>query len=102
MFAIRRYADADHGAVRDLFIQVNRELGTPALRDAFDGYVAVSLREEIDRLADYYAERTARSSSRMRRAGLPVCSGWKASARRRPRCGGCMSMPPIADGVLPA
>ena len=24
--AIRRYADADHAAVRDLFIRVNREL----------------------------------------------------------------------------
>ena len=29
-FAIRRYRDADHAAVRDLFIRVNRELAPPA------------------------------------------------------------------------
>ena len=56
-FGIRRYRDSDQAAVRDLFIRVNRELATPALRDAFQSYMAVSLRDEIDRLADYYAER---------------------------------------------
>ena len=56
-FAIRRYADANHAAVRDLFIRINAELAPPELREAFAGYVAVSLRDEIDRLADYYAER---------------------------------------------
>jgi GNAT superfamily N-acetyltransferase len=55
--AIRRYADADHGAVRDLFIRINRELAPPELRDAFETYMAVSLRDEIDRLGDYYAEK---------------------------------------------
>jgi putative acetyltransferase len=54
---IRRYRDSDHAAVRDLFIRINRELATPALRDAFESYMAVSLRDEIDRLADYYAEK---------------------------------------------
>jgi GNAT superfamily N-acetyltransferase len=57
MFAIRRYRDDDHAGVRDLFITINRELRTPALRAAFESYMAVSLRDEIDRLADYYAER---------------------------------------------
>src|SRR5436305_11623152 len=56
-FAIRRYADANHAAVRDLFIRINAELAPPELREAFAGYVAVSLRDEIDRLTDYYAER---------------------------------------------
>jgi putative acetyltransferase len=56
-FDIRRYRDSDHTAVRDLFIRINRELATPALRDAFESYVATSLRDEIDRLTDYYAER---------------------------------------------
>lgn len=56
-FAIRRYTQADQSAVRDLFIAINRELAPPHLRDAFETYMAVSLREEIDRLADYYAER---------------------------------------------
>jgi putative acetyltransferase len=53
--AIRRYADADHAAVRDLFIRVNLELAPPEFRAAFDSYIARSLAEEIDRLADYYA-----------------------------------------------
>jgi ribosomal protein S18 acetylase RimI-like enzyme len=55
MFVIRRYAEGDHAAVRALFIAVNRELAPPDLREAFEGYVARSLEEEIDRLADYYA-----------------------------------------------
>jgi putative acetyltransferase len=55
--AIRRYADADHAAVRDLFIRISRELAPPELRDAFEKYTAVSLRDEIDPLADYYAEK---------------------------------------------
>lgn len=55
MFSIRRYTGADHAAVRDLFIRVNRELAPPQLRDAFEGYVERSLAEEIDRIADYYA-----------------------------------------------
>ena len=42
-FAIRRYADADHPAVRDLFIRINAELAPPELREAFAGYVVVSL-----------------------------------------------------------
>jgi putative acetyltransferase len=56
-FAIRRYADADQAAARDLFIAVNRELAPPALREEFESYVAVSLKTEIGRLADYYAEK---------------------------------------------
>ena len=57
MFAIRRYGDSDHADVRTLFIAVNRELATPGLRGAFEGYIARSLAEEIDRLANYYAEK---------------------------------------------
>ena len=56
-FTIRRYRDGDHAAVRDLFVRINRELARPDLRDAFESYMAVSLRDEIDRLADYYGER---------------------------------------------
>lgn len=57
MFAIRRYTDADHAAVRGLFIQINRELAPTHLSVAFESYVAVSLAREIDRLADYYSEK---------------------------------------------
>ncbi|MGB9365462.1 MAG: GNAT family N-acetyltransferase [Xanthobacteraceae bacterium] len=56
-FAVCRYCDSDHPAVRDLFIRINRELARPDLREAFESYMAVSLRDEIDRLAEYYAER---------------------------------------------
>jgi putative acetyltransferase len=52
---IRRYAEADHAAVRDLFIRVNRQLAPPALREAFERYIERSLAEEIDRLTEYYA-----------------------------------------------
>src|SRR5882724_6065328 len=57
MFAIRRYAESDHAAVRALFIAVNRELAPPDLREAFECYIERSLAEEIDRLADYYEEK---------------------------------------------
>jgi GNAT superfamily N-acetyltransferase len=43
--------------VRNLFVRINAELAPPEMREAFAGYVGVSLRDEIDRLADYYAER---------------------------------------------
>ena len=52
---IRRYADTDHAAVRDLFIRVNRELAPPESRAAFESYIERSLTEEVDRIADYYA-----------------------------------------------
>jgi GNAT superfamily N-acetyltransferase len=54
-FTIRRYVPADHAAVRDLFIRVNRELAPLDMRAAFEDYTARSLSEEIDRLSDYYA-----------------------------------------------
>jgi GNAT superfamily N-acetyltransferase len=56
-YAIRRFADADHAAVRALFVSINRALAPPALREAVEGYIARSLAEEIDRLDVYYAER---------------------------------------------
>jgi GNAT superfamily N-acetyltransferase len=56
-FEIRRYRDADHRAVRDLFIRVNRELAPPAMREAFERYIERSLTDEIDRIASYYAEK---------------------------------------------
>jgi GNAT superfamily N-acetyltransferase len=56
-FVIRRYAESDHAAVRDLFVRVNRELASPELREAFESYIARSLVDEIDRIRDYYAAR---------------------------------------------
>jgi hypothetical protein len=34
-FAVRRYAQADDAAVRDLFIRINAELAPPELHAAF-------------------------------------------------------------------
>ena len=54
---IRPYADGDAGPVRELFVTVNRMLSPPDMRDAFERYIALSLVEEIDRIAEYYGER---------------------------------------------
>jgi putative acetyltransferase len=54
---IRAFAAGDAGAVRELFIRVNRLLAPAEMREAFETYIARSLTEEIDRLADYYSER---------------------------------------------
>jgi GNAT superfamily N-acetyltransferase len=54
---LRRYEERDHAAVRQLFVDVNREVATPELCTAFEQYTARSLREEIDRIPQYYGER---------------------------------------------
>lgn len=54
---VRAYVEGDAGEVRALFISVNRALAPKALREAFEGYIARSLDEEIDRIPSYYAER---------------------------------------------
>ena len=54
---IRAFAAQDAGQVRELFITVNRLLAPPELKEAFEGYIALALSEEIDRIADYYSER---------------------------------------------
>lgn len=54
---IRRYAVDDAPAVRDLFVRVNRLLAPLDMTAAFEGYVAASLAEEIDRIPAYYSER---------------------------------------------
>lgn len=52
--AIRPYEDRDHQPVRQLFIDVNRELAPPHLREEFERYIAVGLREEMDRILEFY------------------------------------------------
>ena len=54
---IRRYADSDLDAVRNLFIRVNRELAPAHLAGPFESYIARSLTEEIERIPAYYGER---------------------------------------------
>ena len=52
---IRPYEAQDQAAVRDLFIRVNRELTPAHLKEPFEAYIALSLREEIDRIPAYHA-----------------------------------------------
>ena len=58
---VRPYKAQDQAAVRDLFIRVNRELAPAHLKEPFEAYIALSLREEIDRIPAYYA--ASRSAS---------------------------------------
>jgi GNAT superfamily N-acetyltransferase len=53
---IRTFQDADGPRVRDPFIEVNRLLSPPDLRDVFEAYIERALAEEIDRIEAYYAE----------------------------------------------
>jgi GNAT superfamily N-acetyltransferase len=54
---IRPYEDRDARPVRELFVTVNRLLSPPDMREAFEGYIARSLAEEMDRVSAYYSER---------------------------------------------
>ncbi len=54
---VRKYIEADADQVRKLFIKVNRLLAPADLKDAFESYIVLSLREEIDRIFEYYRER---------------------------------------------
>ena len=54
---IRPFAEHDAAQVRELFITVNRLLSPPHLRDAFEAYIERALKEEIERIPAYYAER---------------------------------------------
>ena len=52
---IRRYEDRDAGAVRQLFVRVNRLLAPAGMEAAFESYIDRALREEIGRIGAYYA-----------------------------------------------
>ncbi len=54
---VRQFIEADAAQVRELFIKVNRLLAPPSLKDAFETYIVNSMREEIDRISEYYRER---------------------------------------------
>jgi putative acetyltransferase len=58
---IRPYLPADERAVLDLFVRVNRELAPNHLRDDFERYIALSIREEIARIPEYYDRARGRS-----------------------------------------
>jgi len=51
---IRPFNIDDAAQVRDLFVRVNRLLAPPQLTQAFEDYIATSLRDEIDQISRYY------------------------------------------------
>jgi len=55
--SLRPFSEADGGAVRELFIKVNRLLAPDDMTDAFERYIQDSIAEEIGRISDYYAEK---------------------------------------------
>lgn len=60
---IRPFRDGEVAIVRDLFIDVNRSLAPPDMREAFEVYIQRSLDEEMNRVAHYHAEKGADSGS---------------------------------------
>ena len=54
---IRPFNPDDAVSVRDLFIRVNRLLAPPEMKQAFENYIVVSLKEEIDQISAYYGKK---------------------------------------------
>jgi putative acetyltransferase len=52
--AIRPFQASDAPHVRALFVTVNRLLAPPGMHEQFERYIERALREEIDRIEDYY------------------------------------------------
>ncbi len=57
---IRAFRSDDTSAVRTLFERVNRELAPPELRERFEQYISIALRDEIDRIPGYYGSSPGR------------------------------------------
>jgi putative acetyltransferase len=57
----RPYRSSDRDAVSEIFTRVNRELAPAHMRDAFEEYIELSIREEIGRIPDYYDPRRGAS-----------------------------------------
>jgi putative acetyltransferase len=55
--SIRPFGEDDAAQVRALFVRIRRSLAPPQMAEAFEGYIARSLQEEIDRIPAYYGER---------------------------------------------
>ncbi len=55
--AIHPFREHHAPAVQELFVLVNRRLAPPAMREAFESYIARSMSEEMGRIAAYYKER---------------------------------------------
>jgi GNAT superfamily N-acetyltransferase len=54
---IRPFRDDVAVQVRNLFIRVNRLLAPPHMKQAFEDYIASSLKQEIDEISSYYSRK---------------------------------------------
>jgi hypothetical protein len=90
---IRAFAPGDADAVRALFVRVNRLLSPEEMREAFETYIARSLTEEIDRVADYYSERNGGFWVAVDGGRLIGMFGLEPSADGAMECVGCTSIP---------
>jgi GNAT superfamily N-acetyltransferase len=54
---IRPFNSEDAAQVRDLFVRVNRLLAPPHMMQAFEDYIATSLKEEIGQISSYYSRK---------------------------------------------
>ena len=54
---IRPFKIDDAAPVRDLFVRVNRLLAPPQMKQAFEDYIAASLKEEVDQISCYYGRK---------------------------------------------
>jgi len=69
---LRPYEHKDQKAVRTLFKRVNRDLAPAHMKQAFEAYVELSLKEEIDIIPQYYNAERGRSF-RVAVKGTSVC-----------------------------
>ena len=85
---IRRFEEADATVVRELFVNVNRLLSPPHMRDAFEAYIMHSLAEEMGRIIAYYSDRgggfwvAARAKKVVGMFGLEIASAESLELRR--------------------
>ena len=88
-YTIRPYEPSDHAAVRNLVVDINRELAPAAMRDAFEDYISRSLRGEIDRIPEYYGARGGRFFVAVEANTLVGVSDSRGWIPMPLSCGGC-------------
>lgn len=98
---IREFSPDHAPAVRELFIRANRLLAPADMKEAFEIYIARALREEIDRVHEYYSERKGGFWLLSMARGSLACSGWSHRPIREWSYAECMSIPICgAEGLL--
>jgi hypothetical protein len=98
---IREFSPDHAPAVRELFIRANRLLAPADMKEAFEIYIGRALREEIDRVHEYYSERKGGFWLLSMARGSLACSGWSHRPIREWSYAECMSIPICgAEGLL--